>query len=1274
MKNKLTTLILLIFSLQFSFSQESNEQTIDTVTIAGQHYFVYPFGEDLVFHNNLWRVIRYHRGENQRKSFKEWYILENGEDYDRKEFRRARREAYFSIFRNIKYAKRYKHLRKPSVKKAIRKNPYPLMEPKYTLENDVIPSLDPIPDGKYVLFFTNYISLDKKGFMQDYDGQKVAAYFSIQNNMLHGDAVWFNPKGDTLKYGRFEKGQKVGTWHLENRRVSPTLSKTDANEYVKLGRPFYCDTTIETVNYKNGIKDGYYCLFNRTNYPITEGYYTQGVASGTWKNRDVKYSGIGRTSKRNRNNNIVTWEYTPLESDSVSHQPVIRHKLYKESFRAKSNFDFAAKYQVSFSPSKIYTINFPVEPDLELEEEKMTSYDGEVYEDEYYGEEFYGDEFYDDFGYNEVVDPFEEYRGLIYDESQNKSIPAFKLIDSIGLKFNYDGVYEKRYPNGQLMVRYEFKNGRLLKEDTIFWDNGNAYDVIEFNPDSAHYVQKIFDYNGKLYHELVYDQKGAFVRVNFRPDYIKKMVIDEFEVTSNPEDRYMFYDHLDTVRHELKDSLVIFRSWYQDDSSLLYSRSFDPRDRTLSFEQYSISGVKTSKGELQFSEDFESWNGRREYNIGNLMVETTTSAGLYENYEKDSIPQAMVNLYEDAYEMSDDVILYSNNKPFTGKFTLTTKSDKLSLKEGKNLKVELPGTENSDKLDKALLKFRMTGKMKYDLLFNTIDASEIDEEYAQTIFVNLIQGFIFGIEYPYSYDEFSETGKEIAERRQSPFLKTIKGEFREGKPQGKWKIYDQFGKLIQELSFDKGMQHGPYKMYETLDPENNYDYFEEELPENLKDSLPRRKTHYLASSGEFKNGLENGKYQRFNWYGGVEQEINFVDGLATGPSFERNKLAYTSLNYLDGQLDGYVRTYLTLNGTDSTLLYDLNFQNGLLQGESKAYHLSGRLAKRGFFLNGEAIDDYEAYDTLGFRYHYVKFQYGFPVEEKIWEENELSVRYMFDWRDSIFFQPTDITTTQSLDRALANLGLGRGYYSQPYYGRPSLVNKQGIDYHITKYYPNDTIARDGDIASGKKVSCWKYYGYDGEFLYEADYFDTIISLNDSIQFKVKGILTDYDRHGKKLSESYIIEKFEKYDCSHTDHYEIRQLMTIWQGKDSVDRMNGYVKNYYDNGVLQNEGMMKDGLPSGVWKFYDPFGKLNQVGAYVMGKRHGRWLGGDLSKTKYLGDICLNPNLPDLENELKYREKLLDITITNYHLGKALNKEFYDVDLNDYDEEETEEEK
>jgi hypothetical protein len=68
---------------------------------------------------------------------------------------------------------------------------------------------------------------------------------------------------------------------------------------------------------------------------------------------------------------------------------------------------------------------------------------------------------------------------------------------------------------------------------------------------------------------------------------------------------------------------------------------------------------------------------------------------------------------------------------------------------------------------------------------------------------------------------------------------------------------------------------------------------------------------------------------------------------------------------------------------------------------------------------------------------------------------------------------------------------------------------------------------------------------------------------------------------------------------------------------------------------------------------------------MLGKRDGRWLSGDLSKTKYLGDICLNPNMPDIEGEIKYRENLLDIEIINYKLGKVLNKQFYDVDMNQF---------
>ena len=55
----------------------------------------------------------------------------------------------------------------------------------------------------------------------------------------------------------------------------------------------------------------------------------------------------------------------------------------------------------------------------------------------------------------------------------------------------------------------------------------------------------------------------------------------------------------------------------------------------------------------------------------------------------------------------------------------------------------------------------------------------------------------------------------------------------------------------------------------------------------------------------------------------------------------------------------------------------------------------------------------------------------------------------------------------------------------------------------------------------------------------------------------------------------------------------------------------------------------------------------------------------LEKKKYLGEICLNPNLPNLEKEKKYRENLLDVTIITYRLGKTVNKQFFDLNLNKY---------
>jgi antitoxin component YwqK of YwqJK toxin-antitoxin module len=1251
MKSKI--LVSLITTIILFISGLLNAQKVLETQFNNETVYVYPYKTDVNYHADYFKAFKGSFKTNG--STKSWFIAMNNGVFDKKMYKEYKE--YMRKVRGRSNNREDKHTTTRNFKKAVRLNPYPLLERKYTLDKDIIPSLDPIPDGRYVQYFDTF-SLVKANGKTEQIGDRVSGIFTLKNNMLEGEALWLGMDGDTLKKGMFSKGMKVGEWMLESRRTEYALTKSNAKHYIEIGYP-KMDTTIEFVSYSNGIMNGLYRRFENSKFPIEEGNFKDNVQDGEWIERQVNYTGTGSKRKRNRDNAVVTFRYTPELSAKLVKRPMIRFKQIPNlDYFYDENFTFESKYSPYIAFSRMYTLGGETEEEsIELEEESSSSYEGG--EEEFMDEEMYYEE--EEYGYSN------SYVRQRYDVNTGKYITFPELIDSLGITFNFKGIYEKRYPNGQLMVRYDFNDGSLTEEDTIYWDNGKPYDVISFEKDSAQYIQTIYDYTGLLYKQIVFDSIGEFIRVNFEPSTITYLTIDGFNAElRGPTDKYFFYDKLDTLSNVLNDSLVIFRSWFTGDTSLLYTRSYNPNDRKLDFQLISVKGTPSIDSEVIFAEDFESWTGKKHYYAGDLEVHTTSSASYVPYYPTDSFPQNHVNDFDEVFEVIEDHVLFNKGVAFSGdvKIEFGKNNFKLNAKDNK-LNAQFPKTTKKPyKLEKDIRKYRATGKTKNDLLLGMIDASEADEVFGEGIFYNLFGNFISQfVEYPYT--EYGYEGEYRRKRRNSyPFTEKIIGQFAAGKPTGTWKVLDQHGKLLVEIPFINGEIDGVLKTFDYQSP-RELDYYMEMEP---GDTFPKKTTYYLYNSSAFKNGYRNGKTVSYNWLGEVIAEENFVDGFQEGKAFERNKLAHTKLNYLQGSLDGYVKTFLTLPGKDSILLFDLNFQNGLLQGESKSFHINGNVAKRGFFLNGQPIDDYEAYDTLGFKYHYVKFQYSFPVEEKIWEENELSVRYLFDWRDSIIFEPSDITSTQSLDRILYDLGIGIDYLERPYYGRPSLIEKTGIDYHMTKYYPNDTIARDGGISKGKKVGCWEYYSYEGELLYEVDYMDSILTINDSVQFKSKGILTDFDASGNKLSESFVIEKFEKYDCSHTDHYEIRQLMTIWEAKDTVGRMNGYVKNYYDNGVLQNEGMMKDGLPTGIWKMYDPYGKLNQVGEYVMGKRNGRWLGGDLSKTKYLGDICLNPNLPNLEDEIKYREKLLDIVITNYHMGKALNKEFYDVNLNNYEEE------
>lgn len=1252
--SKLRLNILLSLALICGLNIASFGQVIDSVIIDGKQFYVYPFRVD-VLSESEYQMAKHVNKRNKLQAatftdFKEYYSDESDEVITRKQYR-SFRKLVRSYSKSDIYRDDQKHLNKKFFN-AVRANPYPLLQQRFFANSDLTPILDPIPDGDYVQYYSDFCLIDKKGNCKN-NGSLVAGHFSFKNNLLNGEATWIDLAGDTLKHGVFKNGLREGLWIFETRKAPYSISKEIAEKYIEFGT-IELDTLREMITYLEGAKNGKYTKFRNSEFPIETGYYTNGEQSGEWIYREVNSNIVNLISVPNRHNYLVTHRLTHESDDNlIVDQKWIRSGLIETYSANYAQFNFFPEYEIIPPKLNLYTINFEREPNFELEEE--VNY--EIYMDGY---EYYIDEY--DYSVS-------QYQTQQFDPRLNEYKNRGLLMDSIGGKPNYTGVLESYYPNGNLAYRYEFVNGMLLKEDTIFWDNGVAHDVITEIPDSNQFLRSIYDYSGLVYMELIYDSRMDFVRSNVYQVYDPE-IIDGLEVTLAAYSEYFYYSNFDTLEYELEKPLLLYKSWYAGDYTMMYSTNYDPDSRALKYIGIAALGNTVYTDTRTFSENFDSWTGKKSTYLADLELIQTSSGSLYEWITPDTIPQRNVSSSFEIFDVASEFKLKKNGEFYTGDVSINFNKSKLSI--GKNdLVINLPKDKSIEKkLIKDLEKYRQTGKTQYPLILSLIDVSDTKIDISSYFNIVFTEGPLGKHFTDYSRDYYEYEMTSLSNQATSKIV----GYMLDGKPQGLWVSYDEDGQKILEMTYNKGEADGEKITYSYAFPREKsksiFD-FSYDTDEFLTDSIPEKKTHYVSKIEHYSHGKQHGEEVTFNWYGEELNRSNYVDGFLDGKSVQRNKLAHSIMNYSNGRLDGYYQTYLTIPNRDSVLLFDLNFQDDLLQGESKSYHINGQLAKRGFFLDGAPIEDYEAYDTLGFKYHYVKFKYSFPIEEKIWEENELSVRYQFNWEDSISFQPSDITTSQSLESTLYQLGLGQNQLSQPYYGRPSLVNKLGVTYRLTKYFPNDTISREGEMVGEQKSGCWKHFSYDGNLLYEVEYHDSIIELNDSIIFKSKGILSDFDINGNLLHTSFIIEKFSKYDCAHSDHYEVRQLYTIWEAIDTLNRMNGYTQNFYDNGTLQSEGKMKDGLPEGIWKLYDPFGKLNHYGLYVQGKRDGRWLSGDLSKTKYLGDICLNPNLPDLAEEIKYRENLLDITITNYHLGKSLNKQYYDIDMNRfYDEQET----
>jgi hypothetical protein len=169
-----------------------------------------------------------------------------------------------------------------------------------------------------------------------------------------------------------------------------------------------------------------------------------------------------------------------------------------------------------------------------------------------------------------------------------------------------------------------------------------------------------------------------------------------------------------------------------------------------------------------------------------------------------------------------------NNKPFSGNLSITFNEKNMSLNSGKAIQMVFPRDYvMKDKLEKDFVKYKESGKTKYEDLFGCIDASDIESEFSDGIFSALFGGFISEFmlnsysDYDYDYDyDYEGEGrpKRYKERKAATFTKQVEGHMIDGVPVGLWVFKDQKGNFAKYKAHKSAVFKNPGKT--TIDLDN----------------------------------------------------------------------------------------------------------------------------------------------------------------------------------------------------------------------------------------------------------------------------------------------------------------------------------------------------------------------------------------------------------------------------------------------------------------------
>lgn len=395
---------------------------------------------------------------------------------------------------------------------------------------------------------------------------------------------------------------------------------------------------------------------------------------------------------------------------------------------------------------------------------------------------------------------------------------------------------------------------------------------------------------------------------------------------------------------------------------------------------------------------------------------------------------------------------------------------------------------------------------------------------------------------------------------------------------GTWKFYDQLGDLYLEINYLNGKKQGFRVNYK-----DNYLKSKEWFNADIRDSV----SIYFYPSGE------------------VKKEIYYVNGEEEGKAFEYAKDG-TIVNLMLYRSGVLVREQ-AINRVDN---------QGRKQGLYKSFHDNGNLATEGSYLNDLKDGYFKWYYEDGTLKKTEKYEMGVLIEapetakirfkQQFYPNGEVKAEgtYRKGVKDGI--HRTFDENGEVISSAIYADGKVRaeGVYDAD-------GNKQGL---WKEYYPDGTLMAEGKYKNNEKVDVWKYYFEDG----------SLEQIGSFRAGKPNGLWKWYYSNGQLRKEEDWLNGYRdgsmiEYDSlgnvlvkgSYRDDVpdgrwivEINDFKAIGNYRDGLE--SGMWKFYYENNRIMQEGEFIDGLANGKHTSYYYNGQLKETGLYDYGLKVGTW--------------------------------------------------------------------